>query len=35
MEDNYDDDMNESPKQKVPTPGKSPSNMTSPIFEEY
>ena len=35
MEDNYDDDMNESPKNKVPTPGKSPSNMTSPIFEEY
>jgi len=35
MEDNYDDDMNESPKQKVTTPGKSPSNMTSPVFEEY
>jgi len=35
MKDNYDDDMNESPKQKVTTPGKSPSNMTSPIFEEY
>ena len=35
MKDNYDDDMNESPKQKVTTPGKSPSNMTSPVFEEY
>jgi hypothetical protein len=35
MKDNYDDDMNESPKQKVTTPGKSPSNMTFPVFEEY